>query len=257
MRRTAALVAILFTAALARAEETNAPAGAPPSMRGSAGEAVRPVDPPPPAPVPVDIPSEAEPVVSTETVEKMGMDGIAAFEKGNFQGAKEAYVRVLKVEPNNLPALVNLGSTEYRLGNNEEAERLLRRSLQIKPDNPTAWLNLGMVYLGSQEPMRALASIAQAVVHAGHVGTCERWCPLPSLSRCCQDLLPRPVYSIFHLPCCSDLVRAKQAKHAERGAATTQSKRTEDMLTAKSRRRASVRQHKGVVHILFVILLGA
>jgi Flp pilus assembly protein TadD len=166
MRRTAALVAILFTAALARAEETNAPAGAPPSMRGSAGEEVRPVDPPPPAPVPVDIPSEAEPVVSTDTVEKMGMDGIVAFEKGNFQGAKEAYVRVLKVEPNNLPALVNLGSTEYRLGNNEEAERLLRRSLQIKPDNPTAWLNLGMVYLGREEPMRALASIAQAVVHA-------------------------------------------------------------------------------------------
>jgi len=38
--------------------------------------------------------------------------------------------------------------------------------LQIKPDNPTAWLNLGMIYLGREEPMRALASMAQAVVHA-------------------------------------------------------------------------------------------
>ena len=96
----------------------------------------------------------------------MGMDGIAAFQRGNFEGAKEAYQRVLKVEPNNLAALVNLGATEYRLGNNDEAERLLRRSLQIKADNPTAWLNLGMIYLGREEWMRALAAMAQAVAYA-------------------------------------------------------------------------------------------
>lgn len=166
MRRTAALlVLVLAIAPDGRAEETNTPSGRPPSMRGSAGDTVRPVDRPPP-PVPLKIPPEAEPVVATETVEKMGMDGIAAFERGNFQGAKEAYECVLKVEPNNLAALVNLGATEYRLGNNEEAERLLRRSLQIKADNPTAWLNLGMIYLARNEPMRALAAIAQAVVHA-------------------------------------------------------------------------------------------
>jgi Flp pilus assembly protein TadD len=162
MRSTVATVCLFLVAASGRAEETAAPAGTPPPMRGSAGESVRAVQPP----APVAIPAEAEPVVSTETVERMGMDGISAFEKGNFQGAKEAYLRVLKVEPNNLPALVNLGATEYRLGNNADAERLLRRSLQIKPDNPTAWLNLGMVYLGGNEPMRALAAVAQAVVHA-------------------------------------------------------------------------------------------
>lgn len=149
-----------------RAAETNAAAESVPAMRGGAGEEVRKVERPSSSRVPVDIPPEAEPPVETGTVEQMGMDGIAAFEKGNFEGAREAYERVLKVEPNNLPALVNLGATEYRLGNFEEAERLLRRSLQIKPDNPTAWLNLGMIYLGRDEPMRALASVAQAVVHA-------------------------------------------------------------------------------------------
>jgi Flp pilus assembly protein TadD len=157
---------LALLAAVSRAEETNAPAGTPPSMRGSAGSEVRSVEPPPPSKVPLDIPPDAEAPVNTETVEKMGMDGIAAFEKGNFQGAKAAYERVLKIEPNNLAALVNLGTAEYRLGNLEEAERLLRRSLQIKPDNPTAWLNLGMIYLGRNEPMRSLAAMAQAVVHA-------------------------------------------------------------------------------------------
>lgn len=166
MRRIFALTAFLSAAAFLRAEETNAPVGSPPSMRGSAGSEVRSVEPPPPSRVAVEVPADAQPAVGTEAVEQMGMDGIAAFEKGNFQGAKEAYERVLKIEPNNLPALVNLGTTEYRLGNNDEAERLLRRSLQIKADNPTAWLNLGMVYLGRDEPMRALAAVAQAVVHS-------------------------------------------------------------------------------------------
>lgn len=116
--------------------------------------------------MPVEIPREAEPAVETATVEQMGMEGIAAFQKGNFDGAREAYLRVLKIEPNNLPALVNLGTVEYRLGNFDESERLLRRSLQIKADNPTAWLNLGILYLDRKEFMRALAAAAQAVVYA-------------------------------------------------------------------------------------------
>lgn len=157
---------LLFLAASVRAEENKVPQGAPPSMRGNAGAKVRGMPSPSESRIPLEIPPEARPAVDTKTVESMGMEGIVAFEKGNFQGAKEAYERVLKLEPNNLPALVNLGATEYRLGNNGEAERLLRRSLLIKPDNPTAWLNLAMIHLGKNEPMRALAAAAQAVVHA-------------------------------------------------------------------------------------------
>lgn len=133
-------------------------------MRGTPGD-VRDVEPPPP-PVPVSVPPESLAPVETETVQRIGLEGIAAFQTGDFRAAREAYLSVLKVEPSNLPALVNLGATEYRLGNIDEAERLLRRSLQIKPDNPTAWLNLGIIYLERNEPMRSLAAVAQAVVHA-------------------------------------------------------------------------------------------
>lgn len=166
VRITLFVLPLCFLAAFARAEEAKAPQGAPPSMRGNAGGKVRGLTSPSSSRVALDIPAETRPAVNTETVERMGMEGIVAFEKGNFQGAKEAYERVLKLEPNNLPALVNLGATEYRLGNNSGAERLLRRSLMIKPDNPTAWLNLAMIHLGKNEPMRALAAAAQAVVHA-------------------------------------------------------------------------------------------
>lgn len=163
-----AACAVLFAVlSVLRAEDPPQPTGDSPDrlpFRGSVGS-VRSVEPPPPV-VPVDIPPEAKPPVDTLTVEQIGTEGIAAFQKGNFEGAREAYLRVLKVEPNNLPALVNLGATEFRLGNNDEAERLLRRSLQIKPDNPTAWLNLGILYLDRGETMRSLAATAQAVVHA-------------------------------------------------------------------------------------------
>jgi Flp pilus assembly protein TadD len=156
-----AVLGVLF----ARGEEKDhatAPTNGP-FLRGS-DSGVRAVKPPPP--VPLEIPVESKPALETTAIEQMGNDGISAFQSGNFDGAKEAYQRVLKVEPNNLAALVNLGATEFRLGNNDEAERLLRRSLQIKADNPTAWLNLSIIYLQRNEPMRALASAAQAVVHA-------------------------------------------------------------------------------------------
>lgn len=121
---------------------------------------------PPAALVPAEAPSGEQAPVMTETVERIGMEGIAAFQRGNYAGAKEAYLRVLKVDPDNLAALVNLGVTEYRLGHLDEAEALLRRSLQVRTENPTAWLNLGILYLDRDDPMQALSAIAQAVAYA-------------------------------------------------------------------------------------------
>ncbi len=144
---------------LVLAEQADAPGyrGAPLDIRSSE---------PAPLPVPLAVPPETEPPVETSTVDSIGAEGIVAFDKGNFEGAREAYLRVLKIEPNNLAALVNLGAAEYRLGHYDDSERLLRRALQIKADNATAWLNLGILYVDRNDPMRALAAMAQAVVYA-------------------------------------------------------------------------------------------
>jgi Flp pilus assembly protein TadD len=121
---------------------------------------------PPAVLVPVEVPPDAQPPVATETLRRMEADGLQAFRRGNYAGAREAYRRVLKVDPDNLPALVNLGVTEYRLGHYDEAERLLKSSLRVSPDHATAWLNLGILYLDRDETLPALAAAAQAVVHA-------------------------------------------------------------------------------------------
>lgn len=116
-----------------------------------------------PLPAPIQVPAEGRPAVESATTAMLTQEGMSAFQRGNFAGARESFRRVLSVEPNNLLALVNLGASESRLGHAAEAESLLKRSLQIKVDNPTAWLNLAIVYLGRDEPMRALAAAAQAV----------------------------------------------------------------------------------------------
>ncbi len=164
MRRNNALrfAGVIFMGAalpLLLAEQTDAPGyrGAPLGIRSSD---------PAPLPVPLSVTPETAPAVQTSTVDSIGAEGMVAFDKGNFEGAREAYLRVLKIEPNNLAALVNLGAAEYRLGHYEDSERLLRRALQIKADNATAWLNLGILYVDRNEPMRALAAMAQAVVYA-------------------------------------------------------------------------------------------
>jgi len=162
-RRAAALTAALWLGfpAAAPAEEGEAERG--PSRGAVSG--VRAVERPGET-VSVAVPPETRGAVPTATVERIGLEGITAFQAGNFAGAREAYLRVLKIEPDNLPALVNLGAAEYRLGNHAEAERLLMRSLRLKPDNASAWLNLGILYLERDDPMRSLAAVAQAVVHA-------------------------------------------------------------------------------------------
>ncbi len=161
--RAAALCGLLlFLPRPLPAQEASADTNATPAYRALHG-GIRSTES---APEPVKVPPHAKPPVETDTVERIGMDGIVAFDKGNYAEAREAYLRVLKIEPNNLPALVNLGAAEYRLGNLAESERHLRRSLQIKPDNPTAWLNVGIIYLERGDAMRALAAMAQAVVHS-------------------------------------------------------------------------------------------
>lgn len=161
MRKTeyVLVAALVLPLAALSSEGENAEAGRPLARGPGAAMATAAA----PALAPVAIPHEAKPPVQTTIAEKIGAEGIEAFRSGNFEGAREAYLRVLKIEPDNLPALVNLGSAEYRLGNSKEGERLLRRSLQIQPDNATAWLNLGIIYLERDEPMHSLAALAQAV----------------------------------------------------------------------------------------------
>ncbi len=70
----------------------------------------------------------------------------------------------LKAEPDNVPALIDLGELEYRARHLEEAEKLLKRATRAKPESPAAWLALGVVACESGKLDVALAALSQAVL---------------------------------------------------------------------------------------------
>jgi Flp pilus assembly protein TadD len=101
----------------------------------------------------------------TSTVTSALSDGNAAFERGDFAAARRAYEAVLRLEPQNLAALVNLGVIETKAKNNKRASELLNQAVDIRIDTPQAWLALGMIHMDAEKPDAALAALSQAVLH--------------------------------------------------------------------------------------------
>ncbi|HEY8900800.1 MAG TPA: tetratricopeptide repeat protein [Chthoniobacterales bacterium] len=92
-------------------------------------------------------------------------EGNTAFEKGDYQTARRAYLRVLDIVPNNLVALVNLGLVEFRAGNPAEAEKYLRQAVRQRLETGPAWLTLGMMYFQQGRVEEAFAALSQAVLY--------------------------------------------------------------------------------------------
>lgn len=90
-------------------------------------------------------------------------EGNAAFAKKDFSTARRAYQRVLKIDPQNVMGLVNLGLVEFQLGNTTAAEDALRRAISLRLETAPAWLTLGMIQMDRGDSDAALASLAQAV----------------------------------------------------------------------------------------------
>jgi len=72
--------------------------------------------------------------------------------------------KTLKAEPDNVPALIDLGEMEYRARHFEEAVKLLKRATRAKPESPAAWLALGVVACEGGKLDVALAALSQAVL---------------------------------------------------------------------------------------------
>ena len=89
--------------------------------------------------------------------------GIAAMGKSNFAAAETSFLTLLKLSPDNVSAVINLGLVEFRLGRAEEAQKYLQRGIRLKPDAALAWMMLGVIYQGQDDIPAATAALAQAV----------------------------------------------------------------------------------------------
>ena len=100
-----------------------------------------------------------------EVARQAAAEGNAAFARGDFEGARRAYLKVVDLAPDNLLGLINLGVVEYSLKKFEEAEAHLKRAVRIKLDAAPAWLTLGIIYLEQNRLDEALAALAQATLY--------------------------------------------------------------------------------------------
>lgn len=91
-------------------------------------------------------------------------EGNVAFERKNYGAARNAYTRVLTLEPDNLMGLVNLGMVEFYSGHPDKAEDLLKRAVRQRLESAPAWLTLGMIHMDRNEPDAALAALSQAML---------------------------------------------------------------------------------------------
>lgn len=100
------------------------------------------------------------PLALTEAI----AEGNVAFERKDYGAARNAYTRVLALEPENLMGLVNLGMVEFYSGHPDKAEDLLNRAVRQRLESAPAWLTLGMIHMDRNEPDAALAALSQAML---------------------------------------------------------------------------------------------
>ncbi|MFV0337514.1 MAG: tetratricopeptide repeat protein [Chthoniobacterales bacterium] len=109
--------------------------------------------------------SEASPELVPPVVVRAIGEGNAAFAAQDYKQAKTSYEFALKVKPDNVLTLVNLGLTEFYLKNYDDAEKRLFEALKQDIKTGAAWMVLGMIYMEQTKRQEALAAFSNAVLY--------------------------------------------------------------------------------------------
>jgi len=103
------------------------------------------------------------PLVRGEDPDVLNAYGIALADEGKLDEAASQFESVLKKDPNNAPALQNLGVVALRRDDVHGAEQYLTRALDLNPNLPLALNTLGVVYAREGDYPRAIRSWQRAV----------------------------------------------------------------------------------------------
>jgi len=71
--------------------------------------------------------------------------GVLYTNRKDTDGAVSAYGHALRIDPDYVPALVNLAMLQYQMGNRDLTEQLLRKSVAIRPDFAEGRFMLGIL----------------------------------------------------------------------------------------------------------------
>ena len=82
---------------------------------------------------------------------------------GKYQKAKDCYERVIKISPNNADIHNNLGSAFKKLHEYEKAINSYKKAIQINPGYASVYHNLGIVYQVLNEHQKAIGYFKKAI----------------------------------------------------------------------------------------------
>lgn len=99
----------------------------------------------------------------TASAEILNAYGIALADQGRVREAVEQFRRALALDPNNAPALQNLGIVALRVNDVAAARQNLARALELNPRLPLALNTMGVVHARMNDMPRAVESWRRAV----------------------------------------------------------------------------------------------
>ena len=92
---------------------------------------------------------------TSSSVEKTFNEAVAAMQLGHIPEAESGFNRVLAIDPDNLPALGNLGVLYAKSHRLAKAIEVDERALAMEPKDPSLLLNLGLAYMKQEQYARA------------------------------------------------------------------------------------------------------
>ena len=83
--------------------------------------------------------------------------GESYFLAGEWQSTIDWFGKLVAIEPNNVHALTDIGTSNYNLGFTEEAKATWLAALEFDPNDPQVHYNLGFLYANAEPPDMAAA----------------------------------------------------------------------------------------------------
>jgi tetratricopeptide (TPR) repeat protein len=106
--------------------------------------------------VPVDTERVAELITSYQddptNPETLFELGEAYFLAGDWQQGQEWFLKLVEVDPENVHAWTDIGTSHYNLGRAEEAQAAWQTALDLAPEDPQLHYNMGFLYANTDPP---------------------------------------------------------------------------------------------------------
>ncbi|MEO0445616.1 MAG: tetratricopeptide repeat protein [Verrucomicrobiota bacterium] len=95
--------------------------------------------------------------------EEWAEKGAMASADMDWKTARQAYLEMLRLAPDNPLAISNLGAVEFRLGRRSEAAQLLEKATKLAPEIAQNWLTLGVIYWREEKLHLAMSALSRAL----------------------------------------------------------------------------------------------